>query len=570
MAAALLGAVSPAGALDIEDVFRNALACSLIEPRLADTRAAPLFRDAGEGCAPGFPDRETATEAWYLDAACSLPVPVERTSLPTWCDSLLEPGTLGEGGASGWTLSPGSRLDLGARSLDGVVQPWLHREVFRRIDTAGGTCELQMRVYAPAPVVAGRAADPVVAPDIEPVVAANGLAMIAWHGGSWSNRAFGSFGLELTVPHFVARGFTVYVPFYRLLGDSPDGSAACREADFERDVIGDAEAALDWVRDNGERFGTRGAPILFGQSAGGQLAARLAVDRPDEVAGAVLFYAPVDFEDFAQRAQSGDYVDEQGLGILERVLGVPAAEADLSAEPIASNALPRRIVRDGIQAPPMFLLHGEADGLVEVRQSTRLCDALAGREIDAAQPEAGSFDPLRQVTLCGDGSSLHRLRQGQHALDVCLVSGPVPLDSCPAGSEASRERVADSIGSAAVFAETIALAADRRDDGQPPDNPLQEGESPPGEGGGGAGVPWGLAWLLVGAATLRAAIRLRPGGPAAGSDEPAWHLRAGGRSAPARPPGCRHAAAAGCPAIGSSARPADARAGSRPPGVGVA
>ena len=546
---ALAGAWAPAQAQDIADLFRSALACTLIEPTLADTRAAPLYRDAGPGCAAGLPNEKTARDAWYLDAACSLPVAVEHTPLTTWCDSLLEPGTLGEGqgigqgigqgpgepaGRSSWTLSPGSRLALGARSLDGVVQPWQSSEVFRRIRTPVGTCELQMRIHAPAPVVRGRVADRFSGPDGRATPAANGLAMIAWHGGSWSNRAFGSAGLELSVPHFVARGFTVYAPFYRLLGDSPDGSAACRQADFERDVVSDAQAAFDWVRDNGERFGTSGAPILFGQSAGGQLAARLAIDRADEVAGAVLFYAPVDFDDFATRARSGAYTDEQGLDILERVLGVPAARADVSASPIAPNALPRRVVRDGIEAPPMFLLHGEADSLVEVRQSMRLCNALAGRQLDAPGSTT-SIDPLRLVVPCGGSSSLHRIRQGRHALDVCALAGPVPLDSCPAGSRASRERVADSIGSAAVFAESVSRAAARQAAGEVPDNPLQQGEPPidppapddamqgtGGQGGGGAPGPLLLALSVVAliwrsALAIGASVRAGPpAGPPAG------------------------------------------------------
>ena len=577
--AMLFGA--PVRAQDLADLLGSLAACRLIGSTLADMPVAPLYREAGGGCSAGLPDVASAQDAWYLDAACSLPVEVEHTSLAAWCDTVLQPGTLGEGparpgrpgGANGagapvWTLSPGSRLDLGARPLGGVPRPWRTDEVFRRIGTPRGTCELQMRIHAPAPVVDGRVADRDVADGQAVPPAAAGLAMIAWHGGSWSNRGFGSVGLELSVPHFTARGFTVYTPFHRLLGDSPDASAACREADFETDVVADALAAFDWVRDNGARYGTAGAPVLFGQSAGGQLAARVAIERPGEVAAAVLFYAPVDFEDFATRARSGAYTDEQGLGILERVLGVPAVLADVSASPIPQNALPRRIVRDGVEAPPVFMLHGDADSLVESRQSVRLCDALAGRElgsglVDAAPP--GSIDPLRRVSLCGDGSSLHRIRQGAHALDVCPLAGPVPLDSCPSGSEASRQRVADSIGSAAVFAATMAVLADAGD--QPPDGALQEGEepipgAPSGDGGrGGGGVPsvWWIA-LLAFAVIVRAGRRPgveRAGAPVSrpGGGVPARAAR------PASGPRCRSAPARSRPRSRSGAR-----SGSRRPG----
>ncbi len=53
----------------------------------------------------------------------------------------------------------------------------------------------------------------------------------AGHGGSWSARGFGFFGLEMTIPHDVNDGFVVYVPFYRLLGGSA-GSAACNQANI--------------------------------------------------------------------------------------------------------------------------------------------------------------------------------------------------------------------------------------------------------------------------------------------------------------------------------------------------
>lgn len=481
---------TPAAAqsISLSDVFRSALACQLVEPALADMPVAELFRRDRAVCVAGLPD--AADTAWFADRECTLPVPVEPTSQARWCAALLDEGRLGEARGVGalpvWTRSPGSRLDLGARSLDGVLQPWLARETFRTIDTPRGRCSLEMRIYAPAPVVDGRAADNA------PSAGASGRPLIAWHGGSWSNRGFGSFGLELTIPHFTARGFTVYMPFYRLLGDS-DGSAACQQADFENDIVADAHAAVDWVRDNGSRYGTQGRPVLFGQSAGGQLAARIAVDRPDDIAGAVLFYAPSDFTDFALRAQSGAYADEQGLGILERVLNGPLDSADISTAPIAPNTLPLRILRDGIDAPPMFMLHGDADTLVEPRQSVRLCDALAGRQLPATDEPVAATRGLREVTSCGSDSTLHRVSQGQHALDVCLLAGPLPLDSCLSGSEGSRERVADAIGSAAVFAEAAAAAGNSA----APDPMLQVDDEPPAAGGSGGGGALGAWWWLV-------------------------------------------------------------------------
>lgn len=477
---------------DIADVFRTALACRLAELVLADAPVSSVYTLDDQACelrAPNADGEGLDPDRLYADASCRVPVPFEATPLGDWCDSLFDRQGLGEGeGLStdpdreDWTLSPGSRLNLGSRSLDGVTQPWLHRFVYREVDTDAGRCRLEMRVYAPRPIVDGV---PVQADDGLPE--SNGRALIAWHGGSWSNRGFGFFGLELTVPHFTQRGFTVFAPFYRLLEDS-EGSAACNSADFESGVVADAHAAFDWVQENASRYGLSGEPVVFGQSAGGQLAARIAADRPDEVASAVLFYAPVDFTDFVQRAQTGLYTDEQGLDIIQRVVDAPLPEIDVSVSPIVENSLPDRVVRDGVELPPMFMLHGDSDVLVESRQSMRLCEAIDGAELTASDVAVPGISATREVFLCGDESSVHRVHQAQHALDVCIASTFFATDLCLAGNETSRAAVSDSIRSAAAFASGTSSAGDNGlliDDEPPGQDGSQSGAS---SGGGAGGV----------------------------------------------------------------------------------
>lgn len=450
---------------DIEDVFQNALACALFEPLLADMPIEPVYTVADNACVSISPN-DDASQSYFADAGCLVPLNFEPTDLTDHCNLLTDSTRLGEGqGVTEpvWTLSPGTQLDLGAKSLDGVHQPYLQRHVYRRVETAGGTCNLEMRVYSPKPGSEGLG------------------SVLALHGGSWSSRGFGFFGLELTVPHYTDRGFVVYAPFYRLLGDS-DGSPACNGATIEQ-ISDDAEAALQWVRTNAGTFGSSAKPVVFGQSAGAHLALSLAVNHPALVAGGVLFYPPTDFTDFALRAQAGLYTNAQGLGILDKVIGVAPAEVDISASPVPENSFPIRIVESSLTPPPLMVVHGVADELVEVRQSVRLCDALAGRELLDLNADIEPLTELRDVVSCGSGSQLQLIREGQHALDVCLADAAIATDLCPAGSSASRQEVAQTITDAVDFADVAVAGV------QP--------QPSSGSSGGGAFSAGSLAVLLI-------------------------------------------------------------------------
>ena len=432
---AALSSTSLQAQTELGDIFQNSLACTLIQPLLADVAINPLYVQEGESCVARTPDDESLD--YFSDAACEKAVDFNETPVQDYCDALLDSEVLGEGQGvvdDQWTLSPGSRLDVGARPLDGVLWPYLQRRIYREVETSNGLCSLEMRVYAPSPAAAGTQRP----------------SMLAFHGGSWSSRGFGFFGLELTIPHYVDQGFVVYAPFYRLLGDS-DGSAACNQADIGQ-IIDDAGAALDWVQRHASEYGSSDKPVLFGQSAGAHLATALAVDEAESVSSAILLYPPTDFTDFVMRAQQGYYTDEQGLDILERVLGVGVAEADVSASPIPENSFPQRIVESDLSVPPVFMIHGMQDNLVEARQSVRLCDALSGRELTGLGVEVEGPSGLRSVTACGTESTLQLIREGQHALDVCLVDTLIATDLCLSGSDDSREEVSLAIGDAVSFA----------------------------------------------------------------------------------------------------------------------
>ena len=461
---------------DIKDVFRNELACLLIEPLLADMPVTPVYTQ-NDGCVSVVPDDSVDTN-YFADDSCQIPLAYESTRLIDHCNVLIDSSLLGEGqgiDSPVWTLPPGTRFDVGAKSLDNIAQPYLQRQLYRTIETAGGRCTLEMRVYASHPSVSSQ------------------QSLLALHGGSWSARGFGFFGLEMTIPHFVDQGFVVYAPFYRLLGDS-EGSAACHNASIS-EVVDDAQAALEWVVEHAAQFGSSTTPVVFGQSAGAHLATSLAVNNPETVTAAVLFYPPTDFTDFALRAQGGFYTNEQGLGILGRVLGVNAELADISASPIPENSFPLQIVEGDLVVPPMFMLHGVADDLVEARQSVRLCDALAGQELAQTDVPVSDVSMLREIRDCGDDSQLQLVRDGKHALDVCFVDAIIATDLCLSGSEASREEVSQAIDDAVSFARTRALDANGVTS--------EATDIPTRSGGGVVQIPVVVFLLLVGFIRLR-------------------------------------------------------------------
>ena len=428
----------------LQTLLGNALACRISEELLEDLPRSSLYTSTPEGCveagalASGENDR-------FADAACQQPVSVSEIPQQAFCAEAFNTLELGDGANlrtaaahDQWTLSPGNQYDVGAASLSGLNQPYVQRVNYKQVETAEGICNLEMRIYKNS-------------------IAETGLkSLVALHGGSWRARGFGFFGLEMTVPQLTAQGFVVFAPFYRLIDDR-EGTAACNNADIAA-VASDAADALDWVQTNAAAYGASDLPTVFGQSAGGHLAASLLVNRPDEIASAVLFYPPTDFTEFGLRILDGSYTNEQGLGILESVLGVGPEGIDLSQSPIPENTFPAQILPAPQNFPPVFMLHGLADELVEATQSTRLCGALAG-DIASAGDRASwlASGELRIILDCGEqGSELHLVREGDHALDVCLTSNIFLSDLCPSGTGSSRQLVADSVRTAAAWAADVA------------------------------------------------------------------------------------------------------------------
>lgn len=433
----------PTQAQSVGDFAASVAGCAIIGESRASMPVEPLFQRDGGQCVAMNPRGSSILDSlsWFEDASCSTRVGFVPTPLVAFCAQIADGAVLGTADnivPSTWTLTPGSRINVGVLSLNGVPQPYLQRILYATFPTPSGQCELEMRVYKSHPAATGE------------------RSLVALHGGAWRFRGFGYFGLEMTIPHLVNQGFVVYAPFYRLL-DDVDGSPGCQNAELT-DLVRDAETALNWVQANASRFGSSGKPVVFGQSAGAHLAGSLWLNRRDEISGAILLYPPTDFTDFTQRVQNGDYTNEEGVDILELVLGTDASEANFTASPIFENSYPQRVAEQPDDLAPMMLLHGQSDTLVEDTQSIRLCNAIAGRDIAAELSEES--DGLRTIVSCEPDNStaavestMHLFDQGRHAMDLCIDGNLLAEQTCPAGSNASANVIGDSVRMAAVFAQ---------------------------------------------------------------------------------------------------------------------
>lgn len=283
-------------------------------------------------------------------------------------------------------------------------------------------CQLEMRVY-------------------KKDLSANNLKpLLAFHGGSWNSRGVAFIGLESQIAHYTEQGFVVFVPFYRLSGQT-DGNFECNGAKWS-DVVADAEASLDWVKINAIKFGAdSNIPIVMGQSAGAHLAGWLMTYRPEEVSGGLLLYPPADLKDLLVKYRSGYFsgtaVDiERTMKIVSDFIGtdVKLLSADDSA--VLRNSFANQISYSSESVPPVFMLHGVSDELVPVSQSITMCNAYGGSASEMP-------DEPRSIFTCGDsGSLLHLVQQGEHGMDNCLMDLGGP---CLAGDSSSRHLAADSL-----------------------------------------------------------------------------------------------------------------------------
>lgn len=432
----IIGAIIADDQAALSTILEGSVACEAGNLLRTNLPAHSLFSMASGSCDVSEPFE---SGLYFSDSDCQNQLRYEQTNLADYCNVALDKNRLGNAASfpetlQSWVRSPGTAFDISVLPLTGS-QPYSLRERYKTVDTGAGQCQLEMRVYDQTP---GSSRD-------KPV-------LIAWHGGSWQNRGSGFLGVETMATHFTNAGFVVFAPFYRLIG-SKDGSPECHNANFEQ-VLEDTNDAFDWVVNNADKFGGAGKPLVFGQSAGGHLAASIAVHRWAEVDRAILFYAPLDFQDFAEHLIANPGANPAGQRVVESISGSSLENVDFTSDLIQSNRLPAIVSEAPELYPPMFMLHGEMDSLLPYRQSVLMCSALRG---DSNLMSLGvSLSGYKRQISCGDNNSqLHLIAEGEHTLDLCIAPG-----LCFSGSEQSAAATKESMQQMLRFA-TVRVGADQ-------------------------------------------------------------------------------------------------------------
>lgn len=196
--------------------------------------------------------------------------------------------------------------------------------------------------------------------------ATNKLPVLVWiHGGAWK---MGSKDW-CPIASLVTNGVAVASIEYRL----------SREAKFPAQIM-DCRAAIRWLRANAATHGLDPERIgAFGASAGGHLAALLGtapsvaewdtgphLDQSSRVQCVVAFYPPTDLDELT----SGWFWRKVSFSDVGRLIGGAVEE---NRDRVARANPVNYISKD---TPPFYLLHGDRDKLVPIRQSELLHTAL--------------------------------------------------------------------------------------------------------------------------------------------------------------------------------------------------
>jgi len=385
------------------------VACSaLLGNFQVDLPEVPLYTLGAQGCAVADLNAP-ATGSYFSDLACTNEVAFSPTDDDfAYCEAQFGAGaenTLGDATrwipdtnqpgdelpnvpSRAWTTVPTTELDLGTVSLVGNNQPYMKQLKYKTITGTGrgtGTCELEMRVY-------------------KRDVTEQGLRpLLAFHGGTWQNRRYSFRGLEAGSSQFTERGFIVFAPFFRLVGEK-GGNIECNGTSWH-EVTEDVESALAWVRQNGAALGAADMPVsVFGQSAGAHLSQWLAANAPDDVDKALLYYGPTDALEFLQGAVPLGGPNESyrsfGLQSLERFFGSQqsTAEMDLAQIDYAGLTVEQLNTEWASIIPAAVFDLTQIDPLLPPAYVAR-CAAITATDLTAinlAMPPAALLDCMKQ------------------------------------------------------------------------------------------------------------------------------------------------------------------------------
>jgi len=201
---------------------------------------------------------------------------------------------------------------------------------------------------------------------------ADGRAVLVIPGGAYSFVSIANEGLDVA-RRFTASGVTVLVLVYRLPGEGWTPRA---------DVpLQDAQRAMRWARAHERELGIDGARIgVLGFSAGGHLAASLAVGHEEEI------HAPVDAIDRLSARPRYCGLVYPVVSLLDPWTHRESRTLLLGPEFSESDCRRRSPhLHVGPATPPVFLAHGMDDSAVPVENSMMMMEAMrrASRPVEA-------------------------------------------------------------------------------------------------------------------------------------------------------------------------------------------
>lgn len=190
-----------------------------------------------------------------------------------------------------------------------------------------------------------------------------------FHGGGWARGSRTDNAAERLAP-VAAQGLAVCSVSYRLT------DAATHPAQLE-----DGRAALAWLREHGAEHGLQTERVgAWGASAGGWLALMLALtgaDPRERADAACAWFPPTELATVARQREAA------GLPLPPFLQGRPRTDNEAALLGLGSveddPALARRaspLAHAAGAHGPILLIHGDADGMINVAQSRALHEAL--------------------------------------------------------------------------------------------------------------------------------------------------------------------------------------------------
>lgn len=252
--------------------------------------------------------------------------------------------------------------------------------------------------------------------------------MLMFHGGGGHQRGFHLLALESRIPEYTDQGYTVYLPFYRLIGQG-DTNIECSDAGWH-EVKTDAEKALEWVKTNQAEFGDRSNKVtLFAQGSGALLAGWLHTQQPESVEKSVMFYPVLDTGEMRDDVLAGN--NPKARDLLERIFREKLETVSNDNPVLLETSYWKQMSKTPESFPPLFMLHGLRDDRVSPNQTVGSCNALGGN--------ANTVPVETRKLECG-GSKAYLLAGAEYHLDYCFT-----VVECPAGDEQSRDEVEQAI-----------------------------------------------------------------------------------------------------------------------------